>query len=158
MRNELRESLPDEGLMETVRDIWINPEKRITLRAVYQLVHGMLTGEPYSLDLYPRLDELEFAVFFGIKSRVQSILFPPTSQSNNQISRPPSKISISVSVCVAAFYGFHDILDLLLIAAKAVGGCIFVHFPHGDGYSDYPLSRDEALVENSLIYPSYYPL
>jgi hypothetical protein len=112
---------------------------------------------PHALDIFPTLDELEFAVFLAIKSYVQSILFPPTSQGINQSSPPISESSISTSICIAAFCRFCDILKLLLMGAKDVSGSLLVYGPDWDDDSNSQLSGDEKLLKFQSEAPEYYP-
>ncbi|KIN03428.1 hypothetical protein OIDMADRAFT_51391 [Oidiodendron maius Zn] len=145
VRFQFQHGLPDEGLIDMTRKLWLDSEKRITLRAIcvsnYRRDEAI---EKYALDFYPPLDDLEFAVFFGLKSLVRGILAPASTRGIVRNLLPLSKSSLYLSVCIAAFYGFNDILELLLKATEGVSGRMVVHLrlEYWESHIEIPLTPE----------------
>ena len=135
------QQVPDEGLAKTIRELWLDSEKRLSLKAIslsrlsyYDSIQLCL------LDVYPALNELEFATFFGLEAWVDKILTLSPDEGQVLAVEPPPKGSLCASLCIAAFYGFDNILQMILKNAGSddLRGSITVR-PRQSKSNDEPL-------------------
>lgn len=123
---------PDANLVKMTKELWQDAQKRIALRCVCTNI-GMFTyqsthqGNIFVVDFYPPLDDLDFAVYFRLGPHVAQLLSDMSKETDEAVHRR-FQDSINLSICIAAFYGYDELIELLLNSVKHINDGMVLYF------------------------------